>query len=575
MVSGMDQGYHDINNQIHNKRSKTVNVNSTFKNEMVKPYNMNMSYNSVTHGNNFYEPTRNFVNNNYNINNVPINNNNNVSQLNNYQNGMTYDQYFMNSSEYENGTYNINNNNEHYYHLQHQRNQLKCPNNTMLNQSIIEKILRNNKQTIDQKVNENMNKSYTNFLKSVSTSYLIKPSPNQHNMYNNQFNIDENVIHNNAYNYPNLNNINDQEFEVYNLKLSKTVEENYEQAIQNDDVQVKMEQSDYGNARMEQNYYGNAKMVYTKTESVGRKKKKKNIDPNNIDETVTENTNFDIKEVKKKGRKRKLRVDSKNDENENGEYKNGECKNGESKNEENKNEENKNEESKNGECKNEESKNEENNEENKNEENKNGENKNEENKNEENKNEEINEGDDDIQFIDKGNGDGADNNIVQTSLSYEENMKDIKNETVKILNSVEKNDIEKTTHEISLYCNKLKNEEINFKNNYEKIGINNILSVFKNKLNKIKINNNSLNCYSEINVLVNNFLYVLRIINRHKKILGDIYSYNFNIINEENIKNYFENQFSFIKCYKQNNELNEHINDKDNKKTKNYEIKNE
>lgn len=507
MVRGMDQGHNDINNQMHNKKSKTVNVNSTFKNEMVKPYNMNMSYNSITQGNNFYEPASNFVNNNYGISNVPINNNNHVNQLNNYQNGMIYDQYFMNNSEYENDTYNVNNNNEYYYHLQHQRNQFKFPNNTMLNQSIIEKSLRNNKQIIDQKVNENMNKSYTNFLKSIiSTPYLRKSSPNQHNMYNNQFNIDENIIHNNAYNYPNLNNIDDQGLELYNLKPSKTVEENYEQAIKHDDVQVKMESSDYGNA----------KMIYTKTENVGRKKKKKYIDPNNLDETVTENTNFDIKEVKKKGRKRKLRVDPHNEE---------------SKNEENKNEGNNDVEKK----------------------------------------------------INKKSNKEVDNNMVHISLSYEENMRDIKknykeeikNETINISNSVEKSDIEKTTQEISLYCNKLKNEEIHFKNNYEKIGVNNILSVFKNKLNKINVNNNSLNCHSEINVLINNFLYVLRIINKHQQILGDIYSFNFNITNEDNIRNYFENRFSFVKCYKQYNELNDHIYDKNKRKIKHDEIKNE
>ncbi|SCL97527.1 conserved Plasmodium protein, unknown function [Plasmodium chabaudi chabaudi] len=500
MISGMTQGGYDINNQMHNNRSKTSHVNNTFENEMMNSYNMNMSGNSIAQGNNFYDPARKFAHNNYGISNVPINN---------YQNGMTYDQYFMNNSEYENGAYNINNNNEYYYHLQQQQqNQINYPNNIMLNQSIIERILRNNKQTIDQNVNENMNRSYTNFLKRVSTPYLRKVSSNLHNMYNNQFNTGENVIHNNAYNYQNFNNINDQGFEVYDLKLSKTVEGNYEQAIKNDGVHVKMEPS----------YYDNAKK-----ENVGRKKKKKTIDPNNPDETETGNTNSDIKEVKKKGRKRKLRIDPTNEEI----------------------------------------------------------------KNEENKNEVMN----DVQYADKGGSDHVenkineqldkenDNNMVHTSLYNEKNVKDmeqdykeeIKNETTSISNCLGKADIEKTTQEISLYCDKIKSEEIIFKNNYDKIGINNILSVLKNKLNKISVNNNSLTYHSEINVLINNFLYVLRIINRHQKILGNIYSFNFNITNEEEIRNYFENRFPFIKCYKKSYELNDNIYEKDDNKIKQNE----
>ncbi|VEV54827.1 conserved Plasmodium protein, unknown function [Plasmodium vinckei vinckei] len=495
IVGGMNQGGYNINNQVQNNRSKNGHANNTFENEMMNSYNMNMSGNSIAQGNNFYDPARNFANNNYGINNVPINN---------YQNGMTYDQYFMNRSEYENGPYNINNNNnEYYYQLQRQQNQINYPNNIMLNQSIIERILRNNKQTIDQNVNENMSKSYTNFLKSVSTPYLRKASANKHNIYNNQFNTGENVIHNNAYNYQNFNNLNDQEFEVYDLKLSKPVEGNYEQAIKNDHVHVKTEP----------NYYTNAKK-----ENVERKKKKKNIDPNNLDETVTGNINLDIKEVKKKGRKRKLRLDPTN---------------------------------------------------------------------EENKNEAIN----DVQYTDKGGSDNVenkineeqnkenDNNTVHTSLYNEKNMEnmeqnykeEIKNETINISNCLTKADIEKTTQEISLYCDKIKSEEIIFKNNYDKIGINNILSVLKNKLNKISVNNNSLNYHSEINILINNFLYVLRIINRHQKMLGNIYSFNFNIPNEEDIRNYFENRFPFVKCYKKNYELNDSTYDKDDNKIKQNE----
>lgn len=110
-----------------------------------------------------------------------------------------------------------------------------------------------------------------------------------------------------------------------------------------------------------------------------------------------------------------------------------------------------------------------------------------------------------------------------------------------------------TNNVTTLCCNK--------KAKYESMNPNSIRNMFillRNKLSNLNVKN-TMNSHSEINMLINNFIYILKIMNKHKQMLENIYTINFTNIDDICVRNYLEKHFPFIKGYRNKYEITDDL----------------
>ncbi|SBS93791.1 conserved Plasmodium protein, unknown function [Plasmodium ovale] len=340
--------------------------------------------------------------------------------------------------------------------------------NITLNKDIVEMILRNNKNSTDKNVSDSINKSYTNFLMNVSTSYLKKRSMEMIQTSDKEFNVGgksnnltnwegaEHLNESGRYNGNNDVEIEEKPYECinengYDHHMHVKSEPCYEHLVmEGGKGQVKNEPG-YENV----NSLREGHIIPTKRMNVGRKRKRGS---GSFEvRAPSKDVKNEFKEVKRKGRKRKVPLEPPPIANS-------------------------------------------------------------------------------ARTIISGTVSGMATEIPEG----------------------EKGEWEDINHELTLCCKTLKSEDNIFSDQNTQSGMKNMLHMLKHKLKNFNVKN-SINSHSEINVLINNFLYVLRIINKHKQILENMYSYNFNTVSEDAVRSYLEKHFSFVKCYRQNYELPEHV----------------
>lgn len=88
--------------------------------------------------------------------------------------------------------------------------------------------------------------------------------------------------------------------------------------------------------------------------------------------------------------------------------------------------------------------------------------------------------------------------------------------------------------------------------------IRNMFILLRNKLSNLNVKN-TMNSHSEINMLINNFIYILKIMNKHKQMLENIYTINFTNIDDICVRNYLEKHFPFIKGYRNKYEITDDL----------------